>query len=85
MVAAMRKAGLPVVYAVYPDEGHGLLRAENSRSFWAITEQFLARAIGGRAAPIGSALEGSSVSIEAGADYVPGLAEALAKAAANKK
>lgn len=85
VVEAMRKAGLPVVYAVYPDEGHGLLRAENSRSFWAITEQFLSRAIGGRAAPIGGALEGSSVSIEAGADYVPGLAEALAKATAGNK
>ena len=79
VVEAMRRAGVPVVYAVYPDEGHGLLRAENSRSFWAITEQFLARAIGGRAAPLGDALEGSSVTIEAGADWVPGLAEALAR------
>lgn len=85
MVAALRRAGVPVVYAVYPDEGHGLLRAENIRSFWAITEQFLARAIGGRAAPLGGALEGSSVSIEAGADDVPGLEAALARRAAQAK
>jgi len=78
IVAAMRRAGVPVVYAVYPDEGHGLLRAANSRSFWAITEQFLARALGGRAAPLGDALEGSSVRIEAGAEWVPGLPGALA-------
>jgi dipeptidyl aminopeptidase/acylaminoacyl peptidase len=79
IVTVMRAAGVPVVYAVFADEGHGLLRAENSRSFWAITEQFLARSIGGRAAPLGDALEGSSVSIEAGADWVPGLREALAR------
>lgn len=79
VVEALQRAGVPVVYAVYPDEGHGLLRAGNSRSFWAITEQFLARAIGGRAAPLGDALEGSSVTIEAGADWVPGLSGALAK------
>ncbi|MCC6650451.1 MAG: S9 family peptidase [Candidatus Eisenbacteria bacterium] len=84
IVTVMRAAGAPVVYAVYPDEGHGLLRAPNSRSFWAIAEQFLARAIGGRAEPFGDALEGSSVSIRAGADWVPGLAEALAKRGANK-
>ncbi|MFN0181261.1 MAG: hypothetical protein ACKVZ0_20840 [Gemmatimonadales bacterium] len=32
-----------MVYAVYPDEGHGFVRQENDRSFWAIAEQFLAR------------------------------------------
>jgi dipeptidyl aminopeptidase/acylaminoacyl peptidase len=52
VVAAMRGAGVPVVYAVYPDEGHGFLRQENDRSFWAIAEQFLARCLGGRAGSI---------------------------------
>ena len=79
IVTVMRRAGVPVVYAVYADEGHGLLRQENSRSFWAITEAFLARCLGGRAAAIGDALEGSSVEIETGADFVPGLAEAIAR------
>jgi dipeptidyl aminopeptidase/acylaminoacyl peptidase len=79
IVTLMRRAGVPVVYAVYPDEGHGFLRPENSRSFWAITEGFLARCLGGRAAPIGDALEGASVVIEAGADVVPGLPDAIAR------
>jgi dipeptidyl aminopeptidase/acylaminoacyl peptidase len=79
VVAAMQSANVPVVYAVYPDEGHGLLRPANSFSFWAIAEQFLARCLGGRAAPISDELDGSSVLIEAGVDYVPGLAAALAR------
>lgn len=79
VVAAMQKAGVPVVYAVYGDEGHGLLRPANSFSFWAIGEQFLARCLGGRAAPLGNALDGSSVQVSAGVDYVPGLREALAR------
>ena len=80
VVAAMKAAGVPVVYAVYPDEGHGLLRPANSFSFWAIGEQFLAKCLGGQAMPIGDGLKGSSVQIEAGADYIPGLTEALAAA-----
>ena len=79
VVTMMRRAGVPVVYAVYDDEGHGLLRPENSRSFWAITEAFLARCLGGRAAPIGDMLQGSSVVVAAGADFLPGLADALAR------
>jgi len=78
VVAAMRGAGVPVVYAVYPDEGHGLVRPENSFSFWAIAEQFLARCLGGRAMPLPPSFAGSSIQVEAGADYVPGLAAALA-------
>ena len=82
IVTAMRAAGVPVVYAVYPDEGHGLLREANSRSFWAITEQFLARSLGGRAAPLDDALNGASVEIRTGAEYVPGLSDALERRAA---
>ncbi len=78
VVAAMKGSGVPVVYAVYPDEGHGFGRPANSFSFWAMAEQFLAKCLGGRAAPLGSALEGSSLIVETGADYIPGLAEALA-------
>lgn len=79
VVAAMQAADAPVVYAVYPDEGHGLLRPANSFSFWAIGEQFLAQCLGGRAAPIGDALDGASVVIETGIDYIPGLRDALAR------
>lgn len=77
VVAAMKGAGVPVVYAVYPDEGHGLARPANSFSFWRIAEQFLARCLGGRAAPLPRSFEGSSLRIEAGAEYLPGLSAAL--------
>jgi dipeptidyl aminopeptidase/acylaminoacyl peptidase len=53
IVEAMRKAGKPVEYVVYPDEGHGFARPENRLHFFAITEQFLAKHLGGRAEPIG--------------------------------
>ncbi len=53
IVAAMRKAGKPVEYVVYPDEGHGFARPENRLHFFAIMEQFLAKHIGGRAEPVG--------------------------------
>jgi dipeptidyl aminopeptidase/acylaminoacyl peptidase len=53
IVEAMRKNGKPVEYVVYPDEGHGFARPENRLHFFAITEQFLAKHLGGRAEPVG--------------------------------
>ncbi|HEV3383290.1 MAG TPA: S9 family peptidase [Gemmata sp.] len=53
IVEAMRKNGKPVEYVVYPDEGHGFQRPENRLHFFAISEQFLAKHLGGRAEPIG--------------------------------
>jgi dipeptidyl aminopeptidase/acylaminoacyl peptidase len=48
IVAAMRANGRPVEYIVFPDEGHGFARPENSMRFWAATEDFLAKYLGGR-------------------------------------
>jgi len=79
MVDVMLKQDAEVVYALYPDEGHGLLRAENNHSFWAITEIFLARCLGGRYRPIEDELEGSSVELPVGAELIPGLEDALAR------
>jgi dipeptidyl aminopeptidase/acylaminoacyl peptidase len=53
IVEAMGKNGKPVEYVVYPDEGHGFARPENRLHFFAITEQFLAKHLGGRAEPLG--------------------------------
>ena len=53
IVEAMRKNGKPVEYVVYPDEGHGFQRPENRLHFFAITENFLAKHLGGRAEPVG--------------------------------
>ncbi|MGE3181966.1 MAG: alpha/beta hydrolase family protein, partial [Phycisphaerae bacterium] len=77
IVKAMEEKGIPVTYVLYPDEGHGFAKPENSLSFWAITEAFLAAHLGGRYEPVGDDFKGSSVQVESGADQVPGLAEAL--------
>jgi len=52
IVEAMRKAKKPVVYVLYPDEGHGFARPENRMQFFAIAEEFLARYLGGRCEPM---------------------------------
>jgi dipeptidyl aminopeptidase/acylaminoacyl peptidase len=53
IVKAMRDNGKPVEYVLYPDEGHGFARPENRLHFFAVSEQFLAKHLGGRAEPIG--------------------------------
>lgn len=77
IVKAMQERKIPVTYVLFPDEGHGFARPENSKAFNAVAEGFLAQCLGGRAQPIGSDFAGSSISVPAGADGVPGLAEAL--------
>jgi dienelactone hydrolase len=78
IVAAMQSRSIPVTYVLYPDEGHGFARPENNLSFNAIAEAFLARCLGGRVEPVGADFEGASLTVPAGADEAPGLAEALA-------
>ena len=73
IVAALQQKGIPVIYALYPDEGHGFARPENNLSFFALAEAFLAEHLGGRFEPIGNALEGSSLNVVTGAEQVPGL------------
>ena len=79
IVAAMQEKNIPVTYILYPDEGHGFARPENNLSFFAVTEAFLAEHLGGRYEPLGADLTGSSLTAPAGAEYVPGLAAALAE------
>jgi dipeptidyl aminopeptidase/acylaminoacyl peptidase len=78
IVAAMQAKNLPVTYAIYADEGHGFARPENRLSFYAIAEAFLSKYLGGVYEPIGADFEDSSVAVQAGAELVPGIAEALA-------
>ena len=56
--------------------GHGLLRPQNQIAFRAVTEAFLARHLGGAAQPIDRAsdFKGSTLTVEVGAELVPGLA-----------
>lgn len=78
VVAEMDKHGVKVTYLLYPDEGHGLLRKENERSFFAITEVFLGECLGGRYAPLAGQIEGASVQVPVGVAHIPGLEGALA-------
>lgn len=76
IASAMEAAGIPVTYVLFPDEGHGFHRPENNIAFNAITENFLAENLGGRAEPVGDVLAGSTAEIRAGAEFV-GLAKAI--------
>jgi dipeptidyl aminopeptidase/acylaminoacyl peptidase len=74
IVAAMKQHGLPVTYAVFPDEGHGFARPENNIAFFAITEAFLSAHLGGFYLPITKAeLAASSMQIKEGKRGIPGL------------
>ena len=77
LVEAMDARELPVTYLNYPDEGHGFQRPENRMSFFATSEAFLSECLGGRMQGIDGDFEGSSVQVLHGAEYVPGLAEAI--------
>ncbi|MCH8260211.1 MAG: S9 family peptidase [Planctomycetes bacterium] len=73
IVEAMQAKNLPVTYVVFPDEGHGFARPENSMAFFAISEVFLAQHLGGRFEPISDAVAKSSADIQAGAALIEGL------------
>jgi dipeptidyl aminopeptidase/acylaminoacyl peptidase len=76
IVAAMNAKRIPVTYVVFPDEGHGFARPVNNIAFNAVSENFLAPCLGGRAEPIGDALKPSTAQVKQGAEFVPGLKEA---------
>jgi len=74
IVAAMKGHELPVTYVVFPDEGHGFARPTNNMAFNAITEQFLAKHIGGRSEPVGEDVQKSSAQVrELGGLTLPGV------------
>ncbi len=77
IVAAMKAKGIPVTYVLFPDEGHGFARPVNNIAFNAVTENFLQACLGGRAEPIGDALKPSTAQVPHGAEFAPGLADAL--------
>ena len=81
IVKAMQGKMIPVTYVLFPDEGHGFARQENSIAFFAVSEAFLAKHLGGRSEPIGDAFKGSSITVPQGRELVSGLQEALPGAA----
>lgn len=56
---AMEKKGIPVEYVLYPDEGHGFARPDNSIDFNGRAEEFLSKHLGGRFEPL-EELEGAT-------------------------
>jgi dipeptidyl aminopeptidase/acylaminoacyl peptidase len=85
IVGAMQEKRIPVIYVLYPDEGHGFARPENRLSFNAVMEGFLAKHLAGRFEPIGDAFQGSTITVPTGAEDVPGLQEALEKRKSESK
>jgi dipeptidyl aminopeptidase/acylaminoacyl peptidase len=74
IVAAMNAKKIPVSYVLFPDEGHGFARPENSIAFWALTEAFLSVHLGGAFQPIlPEELGSSSLQVESGRESLPGL------------
>ncbi|MBN2325545.1 MAG: S9 family peptidase [Candidatus Omnitrophica bacterium] len=79
IVKSMQEKNIPVIYVLYPDEGHGFARPENRLSFFAVTDLFLAEHLGGRSEPIGNDFEGSKITVPTGRDHLPALKESLEK------
>jgi dipeptidyl aminopeptidase/acylaminoacyl peptidase len=77
IVSAMQAKNIPVTYVLFPDEGHGFARPANRLAFNAVAEAFLGECLGGRVQPVGGDFDGSTVEVEAGADYVSGIAAAI--------
>jgi dipeptidyl aminopeptidase/acylaminoacyl peptidase len=79
IVKAMQDKNIPVTYILYSDEGHGFARPENRMSFYAVSEAFLSKCLGGHADPVGEDFQNSTIAAPAGAEHVPGLQESLSK------
>ncbi|MCK6477660.1 MAG: S9 family peptidase [Phycisphaerales bacterium] len=73
IVSAMEQRQIPVTYVLFPDEGHGFARPENSTAFNAIAEGFLSKHLGGRFEPAGDSIEKSTAQIKAGREHLPVL------------
>ena len=73
IVEALKKKKSPVVYVVYPDEGHGFHREENIKSYIALSEKFFAKYLGGWYEPIHkNDVKGSSGKILEGREILEG-------------
>ena len=73
IVTAMKAAGIPVTYVLYPDEGHGFAKPANNIAFMALAENFLSETLGGRAEALGDVLAPSTAQIVEGQEHVKGL------------
>jgi hypothetical protein len=65
----MTQKNIPVTYTLFSDEGHGFARPENRLAFYAVTEAFLAKHLGGRVEPVGKAFNNSTIEFKFGPDF----------------
>lgn len=73
IVKAMQAKGLPVTYVLFPDEGHGFARPENSLAFFAAAEAFLSAHLGGFYQPTSQEeTSRSSLKVVTGKEGLPG-------------
>ncbi|MCS3902919.1 dipeptidyl aminopeptidase/acylaminoacyl peptidase [Methylohalomonas lacus] len=78
LVETLRAHDIPVIYLLFPDEGHGIARPANRLALCTIAEAFLARCLGGAMEPAAGEFDDSAVEVLAGAELLadyPGLAE----------
>ncbi len=71
IVNTMKAKNIPVIYALYPDEGHGFARPENRLSFYVLTEYFLNEHMGGSVEKVCDEFQGCSLKLEAGRELLP--------------
>ncbi|MGI4776451.1 MAG: S9 family peptidase [Janthinobacterium lividum] len=84
IVSAMRSKNIPVVYALYDNEGHGFARPENKLSYFAMIEKFLSGVLGGEAQPIGDDLIGTNFSLDGNKNISPSAVEQIITEAISK-
>lgn len=68
IVAAMKNKGLPYIYMLFMDEGHGLARPENRFAFYGVAERFLKDNLGGRCQELTNELDKTTLTPEHKAD-----------------
>ncbi len=70
LAEALQALGQPVVYLLYPREGHDYRRGESWISFWAVAEAFLQQHLEGDCQPPGTDLSAPPFQVIAGADQL---------------
>jgi len=63
IIAAMKEKGLPYIYMLFRDEGHGFARPENKFAFYGIAELFLSDNLGGRFEKITTELDKTTLDL----------------------
>jgi dipeptidyl aminopeptidase/acylaminoacyl peptidase len=76
-VAALKAKRIPVTYALFAEEDHGLDEPANRTTFGVLTEIFLAQCLGGPYQPIGDDIAGSTMTVPIGAHHIYSLRTAM--------